>query len=151
MKMIICILLLFAPWLLPCSAQVRNPNEDKSASKTSSLSQLPDKAEVSGIALQSIFGRKKGESISVNLNEHLLLNGTVVENVQHSSGGISINIKSAEYPGVLFNFSRTKDSKGEELFRGRIISRGSGDALMLVKEDHRYFLNRIPQDKLIAE
>ena len=132
-------------------AQERKQNQEKSLGKSSSLKELPDKAPVHTVALQSIFKRRQGETIDIRFNEDLLVTGTIIEKVTHNSGATSINLQSPDYPGVLFNFSTQKTSKGEEIIQARIFSRQSTDALVLVKENNRYFLKHIPQDKLIAE
>ena len=132
------------------SAQERKENKDHSQGK-SSLKNLPDKSEVSTSALQSIFYRKQGETIAIRFNENLVVTGTILEKVKHNSGTTSVNLKSADYPGVLFNFSSQKNIKGEEIIQARILSRQSADALVLIKENNRYFLKHTPQDKLIAE
>ena len=132
------------------SAQERKENKDHSQGK-SSLKNLPDKSEVSTSALQSIFHRKQGETIAIRFNENLVVTGTILEKVKHNSGTTSVNLKSADYPGVLFNFSSQKNIKGEEIIQARILSRQSADALVLIKENNRYFLKHTPQDKLIAE
>jgi hypothetical protein len=132
------------------SAQERKENKDKSQGKSSSLKNLPDRSPVSTSELQAIFHSKQGETISIRFNEDLVVTGTVQEKVQHNSGTTSINLKSADYPGVLFNFSSQKKG-GEEIIQARILSRQSPDALVLIKENNRYFLKHTPQDKLIAE
>jgi hypothetical protein len=132
-------------------AQEKKPNQDKSHGKSSSLKELPDKAPVNTVALQSIFKRKKGETVEIRFNEDLIVTGTILEKVSHNSGATSINLKSPDYPGVFFNFSSQKKANGEEIIQARILSRQSTDALVLIKENNRYFLKHTPQDKLIAE
>ena len=150
MKTILLITLLAITAFPPSSlAQEKKEDKEKSQGKTS-LKDIPDKSLVSTTELQSIFHKKQGEIISVRFNEDLVVTGTIQEKVKHNSGTTSINLKSPDYPGVLFNFSSQKKG-GEELIQARIISRQSPDALVLIKENNRYFLKHTPQDKLIAE
>jgi hypothetical protein len=151
MKTILLFALLFiVAFPASSSAQERKENKDKSLGK-SSIKNIPDKTPVSTSELQSIFRKKQGETISVRFNDDLIVTGTIQEKVQHNSGTTSINFKSPDYPGVLFNFSSQKKGNGEEFIQARIISRQSADALVLIKENNRYFLKHTPQDKLIAE
>ncbi len=142
-------LLVIAAFPTSSLAQETKENKDKSQGK-SSLKNIPDRSPVSTSELQSIFHKKQGDTISVRFNEDLIVSGTIQEKVKHSSGTTSINLKSTDYPGVLFNFSIQKKG-GEEIIQARIISRQSPDALVLIKENNRYFLKHTPQDKLIAE
>ncbi|HSB94682.1 MAG TPA: hypothetical protein VLC28_16275 [Flavitalea sp.] len=151
MKTILLFTFLFLIGYSSNFAQERKENKDKSPGKASSLKNLPDKSEVSTIALQSIFHGKQGETVSIRLNEELTVTGTIVEKVTHNSGTTAVNLKSNDYPGVLFNFSSSKGRNGEEVIQARILSRQSPDALVLIKENNRYFLKHTPQDKLIAE
>jgi hypothetical protein len=150
MRTILLFTLLVIVGFSSSSAQERKENKEKSQGK-SSLKDLPDKSPVSTSELQSIFRSKQGETIAIRFNEDLVVTGTILEKVQHNSGTTSVNLKSADYPGVLFNFSSQKSSKGEEIIQARILSRQSADALVLIKENNRYFLKHTPQDKLIAE
>ena len=106
-------------------AQDRKENKEKSSNKSSSLKELPDKTAVNTVALQSIFKYKKGETLDIRFNEDLIVRGTIQEKVLHNSGATSINLKSPDYPGVLFNFSTQKNQKGEEIIQARIFSRES--------------------------
>ena len=151
MKTAIILTLLILLGSMTSIAQDRKENKEKSSTKSSPLKELPDKTAVNTVALQSIFKHKQGETLDIRFNEDLVVRGTILEKVSHSSGAISVNLKSPDYPGVLFNFSSQKNPKGEEIIQARIFSRESPDALVLIKEDNRYFLKHTPQDKLIAE
>lgn len=130
-------------------SQDTRENKDKSAGR-SSLSRLPEKMPVSISQLQSIFNYSQGDKVHLMLNDSFQVDGLVTERVVRNSGVISINIKSAQYPGVLFNFSRKKDA-GQDIFQARILDPRTKDGLLLHKENSQYFLHQTPKEKLIAE
>src|SRR4030095_16114529 len=90
-------------------AQDRKENKEKSSTKSSTLKELPDKTAVNTVALQSIFKHKQRETLDIRFNEELIVRGTILEKVSHNSGATSVNLKSPDYPGVLFNFSTQKN------------------------------------------
>lgn len=131
-------------------AQDRKENRDKGQGRTEYFRNFPEKQEVNSSILQRIFQYKAGDKVNLTLSDSLTLRGVVLENVTHSSGVISVNIQSPEYPGLLFNFSKPSGNSTQPI-RARIVGRNVTDALLLVQENNRYYLRQTPKDKLIVE
>lgn len=130
-------------------SQDSRANKDQSAGR-SSISRLPEKMPVSTSQLQSVFNYRQGDQVKLFLNDSFQVEGVVTERVVRQSGVISVNIKSPQYPGVLFNFSRQKED-GSDKIQARILDPKTKDALVLFRDNNQYFLKQTPKEKLIAE
>ena len=68
--------------------------------------------------------------------------GEVIARVQRTENLQSINIRSTNYPGALFNISIITQADNSKKISGRIIHPQSGDVLILTEENNRYFLRK---------
>lgn len=114
------------------------------------FSQLPEKFECNLEALNKVSASRTSEEISLQLGK-LTFTGQVAERVQKSPGVESINIRSTNFPGALFNISIHNQPDHTQKITGRIINPQSGDVLVLVEENNRYYLQKVPQKFFMTE
>lgn len=111
---------------------------------------LPEKFECTLAELQKTAAFRTSDKISLQFGKFLFA-GEIVARVKHSENVESINIRSSNYPGALFNISITTQADNSKKLSGRIIHPQSGDVLILTEENNRYFLRKQPQKFFMTE
>jgi len=142
-----CILLFTA---FTSQSQVEPPINQQSADKPSLFSSLPEKFECSFTQLEKLFSISPPQRISLKLNSAFEIDGILAEKFERSSHFTSINIKLSNYADALFNLSRTEDKSGVS-YTGRIVSIKHSDALVLKRENGKYFFVKEQQKFLMVE
>jgi len=115
------------------------------------FSHLPEKIACNFAELQKVFYDKKADSISMKLSGQFTFEGEVMEKVQRSSGSLSLNLRSVNYPGTIFNITFTSRPGKSPKITGRIFNPKSGDVLILSEENNQYFLLKQPQQFFMTE
>jgi hypothetical protein len=143
----LCVLFCFGK----ASAQPPVQSETESQAKPDLFVRLPEKFNIHLDALKQIFSYEINQKISIQVNEHFALSGTITDKVQRSSGVISVNIKVDNFAGALFNLSLFNNPDGSQSISGRILHPRFRDALILKNQNNQYYFIRQEQRRLIAE
>lgn len=131
-------------------SQVEPPLNQPIVDKPSLFSSLPEKFECNSSQLEKIFSMAPTQKISLKLNSAFEIDGTLAEKFQRSNHFTSINIRLSNYSDALFNLSRTEDKDGIS-YAGRIVSINYSDALVLKKENGKYYFIKQQQKFLMVE
>lgn len=108
-------------------------------SKTLTFAQLPQKLECRFPAMQKFADLRKQETITLPFGS-FEFTGEVVDKIQRASGVVSMNIRSSNFPGAIFNLSVITESDNTQKLVGRIINPQSDEVLVLTEENNHYFL-----------
>lgn len=111
---------------------------------------LPEKFECSLAELEKASTSRANDKISFQFGK-FVFTGEIITRVQRSENVESINIRSTNYPGALFNISIFTEADNTKTIRGRIIHPQSGDVLILEQENNKYFLRKQPQKFFMTE
>lgn len=131
-------------------AQNQNPPLNQPVDKPLLFTSLPAKLECNLEEIDRLFMADPSDQLSVQLNDHLQLSGTVMEKVRKSPEVLTVNFKTVNYGGALFTISRIIQN-GVIRYSGRIISKDNGDVLMMVKENDKYFFAKMSQKYVMVE
>jgi hypothetical protein len=131
-------------------SQVEPPLNQPATNKPSLFASLPEKFECSTDQLEKIFSFSPAQKISLKLNSAFSIEGILAEKFERSNHFTTINIKLSNYSDALFNLSRTEDKSGIS-YTGRIVSIKHSDALVLKKENGKYFFLKQQQQFLMVE
>lgn len=129
-------------------AQTTTPPLNQPADKPLMFASLPGKLDCNLEEIDRLFMADPSDQLSVQLNSHLQLSGTVIEKVRKSPEVLTVNFKMNS--GALFTISRIIQN-GVIRYSGRIISKENGDVLMMVKESDRYVFTKMSQKYVMAE
>jgi hypothetical protein len=111
---------------------------------------LPEKFECTLPELEKASASRTDDKVRLQFGKFIFA-GEVIARVQRSETVESINIRSTNYPGALFNISITTQADNSKTISGRIIHPQSGDVLILTEENNRYFLRKQPQKFFMTE
>jgi hypothetical protein len=111
---------------------------------------LPEKFECTLPELEKASASRTTDKVSLQFGK-FIFTGEVIARVQQSEHVQSINIRSTNYPGALFNISITTADDNSKHISGRVIHPQSGDVLVLTEENNRYFLRKQPQKFFMTE
>jgi hypothetical protein len=114
------------------------------------FSSLPDKFECSLPILEKAASSRAAEKVSLQFGK-FVFTGDVMERVQQSPDVVSINIRSTNFPGALFNISVQTQPDNTQVIRGCVINPQSGDVLILTQENNRYYLQKQSQKFFMTE
>lgn len=131
-------------------AQTKNPPLNEPADKPLLFASLPGKLECNLEEVDRLFMADASDQLSVQLNNHMQLSGTVMEKVRKSPEILTVNFKTANYGGALFTISRIIQD-GVIRYSGRITGKDNGDVLMMVKENDKYFFTKMSQRFVMVE
>ena len=131
-------------------AQTPIPVKQQLPDKPLQFSNLPDKFECGLSELQRAASFRTTENITFRFGK-LAFSGQVVEKVQRSAEVTSINIRSSNFAGALFNISIITLPDNTQKITGRIVNPQSGDILILTEEDNHYYLQKQPQKFFMTE
>lgn len=126
------------------------PPLNQVSSKPLLFASLPQRLECNLEEIDKLFMSEPDQKLQLQLNNHLQLDGVVAEKVHRSPEVISINFKSINYGGALFNISRIIQN-GTIRYTGRIINKDNGDVLMMIKDKEKYYFTKSPQQFTMVE
>jgi hypothetical protein len=143
-----CLMLLCSGQTL--QAQTHTPPLNQPVDKPLLFASLPGKLECNLEEVDRLFMADASEKLSVQLNDHLQLSGTIVEKVRKSPEILTVNFRPSNYAGSMFTISRIIQD-GVIRYSGRIVSKDNGDVLMMVKENDKYFFTKMSQRFVMVE
>ena len=111
---------------------------------------LPDKFECTLPELEKASASRTSDKVSLKFGK-FIFDGEIIARVQRSANVESINIRSTNYPGALFNISIITEADNSKKISGRIIHPQSGDVLILTEENNRYYLRKQQQKFFMTE
>lgn len=111
---------------------------------------LPEKFECVFPALDKLTSSRLSSTINLQFGK-FVFTGEVIARVKRSENVESINIRSTNYPGALFNISIFTEADNTKKISGRVVHPQSGDVLILTEENNRYFLRKQPQKFFMTE
>ena len=132
-------------------AQETAPVKQQITDKPLLFSQLPDRFELLAGELQIILGAPKESPVGLTLISGKMLDGSIAEKINRSPTLTSINIKISNYPGALFTISIVTLEDLSKKIVGRIVHPQSGDALILVQEENRFYFEKKQQKFFMTE
>jgi hypothetical protein len=97
------------------------------------------------------FSYNKGRQIILNIDADLTIAGEVLEKSQPDPKVETINVKCTNYNNALLTISRIQQEDGSISYTGILQSRTSGDVLLLVNENGRYFFKKQQRSLVIAD
>ena len=125
------------------AASSQKPVPVQQSDKPLLLSQFPDKSECNVSALKNMFSSRSNDNVSIELGK-LVFTGQIIEKVQQSPQVLSMNIRSSNISGAVFNLSVITMPDNTQKFIGQIINPKAGDVLVLMEENNRYILEKKP-------
>ena len=90
-------------------------------------------------------------SISLPLTSSYLLRGNIISHTNPNHFAETINIRLLDFPKVVFTISRIKLENGAIKYSGHILSLQGIDALVLQKENEKYYFIKTEQRLLMTE
>jgi hypothetical protein len=105
---------------------------------------LPEVSEIGDDAIRKLLGSAENEQINIQLSGQFRLKGQVVAKNQQIPGTFSINVRAENYHNALFNLTVRLLADNTMSFQGRIIHPKYGDALVLTRENNRYYFRKRP-------
>jgi hypothetical protein len=140
--------------VLLCASTVRSqvtpPVNQQISDKPLLFSSLPQKLECNLEEVDRLFMSEPSQKLQLQLNNYLQLDGIVMEKIRRSPEVLSVNFKTLNYDGALFNISRIIQN-GTIRYSGRIINKENGDVLTLVKENEKYYFTKMAQRFTMVE
>lgn len=131
-------------------SQVTPPLNQQISNKPLLFASLPQKLECNLEEIDKLFMSEPAQKLQLQLNNHLQLDGVVAEKIQQSPEVLSINFRSINYSGALFNISRIIQN-GTIRYTGRIVNKENGDVLTMVKDKEKYYFTKSPQQFTMVE
>lgn len=131
-------------------SQVTPPLNQQVSDKPMLFAALPQKLECNLEEIDRLFMSEQSQKLQLHLNNHLQLEGIVAEKVQKSPEVLSINFKSINYGGALFNISRIIQN-GTIRYIGRIANKENGDVLTMIKDNEKYYFTKSSQRFTMVE
>jgi hypothetical protein len=132
------------------NAQLPVSVKQQPADKPLQFSHLPEKFECGLSELQRAASFRTTENITFRFGK-LTFTGQVVDKIQRSANVMSMNIRSTNFAGALFNISIITQPDNTQKISGRIVNPHSGDVLILTEENNRYYLQKQSQKLFMTE
>lgn len=133
------------------SLEAQLVNRSKRTDLPRAFKELPVKFAVNVQDIQQIFEMEINDQVHIRFHDKFYLNATVIDKETRNSGTTSVNLKSSNFPGILFNFSRTVVLGKRVRYHARALHPNYGDVLLLQGSDQQYFFEVKEADRLIAE
>lgn len=90
-------------------------------------------------------------TISLPLTSSYLLRGNIISHANPNHFAETVNIRLLDFPKVVFTLSRIKLENGSIKYSGHILSLQGNDALILQKENEKYYFIKTEQRLLMTE
>jgi hypothetical protein len=105
---------------------------------------LPEASEIGADVIRQLLGAAENEQINIQLSSQLHIKGQIVAKNQQIPGTFSINIRAENYHNALFNLTVRLLADNTLSYQGRILHPRYGDALVLTRENNRYYFRKRP-------
>jgi hypothetical protein len=132
------------------SAQQQPINQKPVLNKALTLAQLPQKLECNLPALKKLSSTRLSDNVALTLGNYEFA-GEVIDKVQHTTGVVSMNIRSTNMPGAFCTVSLITQADNSQKLIGRIINPKSDEVLILTEENNRYFWVKKPKAHFMVE
>jgi hypothetical protein len=130
-------------------AQIGGSIQAETTAKHGLFSQLPQKIPCAPEHLEAFFQGQ--QRISVQVAPELLLQGEVIDQVDHNSSVRSIRIRLSSLGGAIFTLSREVLPNKDLSYVGTILALGYTDMLVLRLEKGQYYFTHVDQRLVVAE
>ena len=128
------------------------PVNEPDYNKPKLFSDLPDNLNLRLGDLETLLDLPEGAQVNATIANGLTLVGTVVSKSNPADvSSKTVVIKSPTRHGTTFTFTRIKKDDGSFSYIGRMLSKGSGDALVIVKEGTNYLIRKKGYYEIINE
>lgn len=128
------------------------PTNEPDYNKPKLFSDLPAKMNLRLADMESLLNLPVGAQVNSQVASGFSLVGTVVSKSDAKDALVkSVVIKSHTRQGATLTFTRITKEDGSYSFIGRMISKGSGDALEIAKEGTEYIIRKKGTYDLINE
>ena len=136
-KGIICLSVFFIA--IQANAQTL-PVREPEMNRPSMFLDLPQKIEVPLINLSILLQSEMGKPVTFPFTENVIFQGVVTSLASSDDNSVkSVVIKSTNFNGAVFSFSRIIKEDGVSTYVGRILSFQHGDAYEINMENGRYY------------
>ncbi len=144
--LVVCML-----WFSNVNAQEPIPVKQQIPDKPQLFQQLPERFECNAAVVQRLLQAETGQPIVLNFSDRFSFEGTVGEMVQRSASIKSINLRSTNLPGLLFNVTISTNASNEIIVSGRMVHPQKGDVLLFSLINGKYYLQKQQQKYFLAE
>src|SRR5215218_1634169 len=119
------------------------PVNEPDYNKPKLFSDLPDNLNLRLADMEALLNLPEGAQVNATIANGLTLVGTVVSKSDPADASSkTVVIKSLTRQGATFTFTRIKNDGGSFSYIGRMLSKGSGDALVIAKEGAGYVIRK---------
>ncbi|MBV4356515.1 hypothetical protein [Pinibacter aurantiacus] len=132
-------------------SQQRKIAENTTSPQPLLFKNLQTKTNCSLSVIDKSFNYNKGRQIILNIDSNLTIAGEVLEKSQPDPQVETINVRCTNYNNALLTLSRIKQENGSVSYTGIMHNRASGDVLLLVNENGRYFFKKQQRSLVIAD
>lgn len=128
------------------------PINEPDYNKPKIFSDLPETMTLQLAGVEAILNSPVGTQVNTTIAANFQLTGIVVSRSSGKEAAIkSVVIRSTNRNGATLTISRITKQDGSISYIGRMISKGSGDALEVVKEGNEYIIRKKNYYDLINE
>lgn len=128
------------------------PVNEPDYNKPKIFTDLPERLNLKLANLEAALDLPVGASVNTAIANGFTLNGTVVSKSNPADPSVkSIVIKSSTRKEATFTFTRITRQDGSTSYLGRMVSKGAGDALEIVKEGTSYIIRKKAYHDIINE
>ncbi|HVG12649.1 MAG TPA: hypothetical protein VM843_06565 [Flavisolibacter sp.] len=132
-------------------AQQPPPFKEPDYNKPKLFAGLPETIVVQPEYLETFLTAAVGQTISIRLGA-ARIEGIVTSKSDPSDLFLqSVVVRSTNYVGALFTFSKVMEKDGRLFYRGRLLSRHHSDAFELLKVNGAYQLEKKHQLRILSE
>lgn len=137
LKGIICLSVFFVCTKVNAQAPpVREPDMNR----PSLFQNLPEKISCRITDLSALLQSETGKNVTISFVNNINFLGVVTSVASQTEQNLkSVVIRSTNFPGAAFSFSRYTKEDGTIAYNGRIISFQHGDAYEITQENGQYF------------
>ena len=128
------------------------PVNEPDYNKPKFFSDLPDKLNPRLGDMEALLDLPEGAQVNATIANGFTLVGSVVSKSNPTDvSSKTVVIKSLSRQGAIFTFTRIKNDNGSFSYIGRMLSKNSGDALVIVKEGTDYVIRKKGYYEIINE
>lgn len=152
MKSSVILTLFLACTLFSYGQEKMVPLNEPNYNKRKVFTDLPEKAQLRIADVERLLTLPVGAPVNVMIGKNFHITGKVVsvsDALDQSAKSVVVKLSNRE--GAVFTFTRTRKADGSFGFLGRVVSRQSGDALEIVKENGQYVLLKKGAHELYTE
>lgn len=113
---------------------------------------LPGKMNLKISDMESLFRLPVGTPVTADISGDFNFKGTVVSKSDDRDTAVqSVVIRSTNRQGAVFTFTKIRNSDGNYVYKGRILSKNNSDAFDIIKENDQYVLQKKNYHDIVSE